>query len=48
MLHVQAKVSYTKFLEQVRRAYTADKVHDGVFGAMMNVSLVNDVRYVLS
>lgn len=39
----QAKEFYQQFVERVRAAYQADRVKDGVFGAMMNVSLVNDV-----
>jgi D-aminoacyl-tRNA deacylase len=37
-----AKDLYTEFINMVRDQYEADKVHDGVFGAMMDVSLVND------
>jgi len=38
----QARVSYEKFKEMVAGLYDDDKVHDGVFGAMMDVELVND------
>ncbi|EIE24829.1 D-tyrosyl-tRNA deacylase [Coccomyxa subellipsoidea C-169] len=38
----QAKDFYSEFLERVRRGYQAVRVKDGVFGAMMDVSLVND------
>ncbi len=37
-----AKELYDYFLAQVREKYHADKVKDGVFQAMMQVSLVND------
>ena len=40
---VQAKDFYLEFLERLRSEYVADRVKDGVFGAMMHVSLVNDV-----
>ncbi|KAE9395380.1 D-tyrosyl-tRNA deacylase [Gymnopus androsaceus JB14] len=33
---------YAAFLEQLQRAYKAEKVKDGRFGAMMNVSLTNE------
>ncbi len=29
----------------VKQGYVADKVRDGEFGAMMDVGLVNDVRF---
>jgi D-tyrosyl-tRNA(Tyr) deacylase len=40
---------YSAFVERVRAAYDPSKVQDGVFGAMMDVSLVNDgpVTFVL-
>lgn len=38
----QAKEFYGAFVENVRSQYVADRVKDGVFGAMMNVALVND------
>ncbi len=41
---VQAREFYGKFVERVGREYSQEKVKDGVFGAMMAVSLVNDVR----
>lgn len=41
---VQAREFYQQFLERVRTEYQGDRIKDGVFGAMMNVSLVNDVR----
>ena len=42
-LSVQAKVYYLGFLERLRSEYVAERVQDGIFGAMMDVSLVNDV-----
>jgi D-tyrosyl-tRNA(Tyr) deacylase len=44
---MQAKDFYQEFVERVRRDFVADRVKDGIFGAMMNVSLVNDVRLTL-
>lgn len=44
VVNAQAKDFYSQFLERVRRDYQAVRVKDGVFGAMMDVSLVNDVR----
>ncbi|CAK0786173.1 hypothetical protein CVIRNUC_009386 [Coccomyxa viridis] len=38
----RAKDFYLSFLERVRREYVAERVKDGIFGAMMDVSLVND------
>ncbi|CAL8464211.1 g3746 [Coccomyxa elongata] len=38
----QAREFYQQFLERVRTEYQGDRIKDGVFGAMMNVSLVND------
>ena len=37
-----ARLMYSEFVEMVRQAYEGDKVFDGVFGAMMDVALVND------
>lgn len=37
-----ARKLYSEFVDMVRQAYAADKVQDGVFGAMMEVELVND------
>jgi D-aminoacyl-tRNA deacylase len=37
-----AEKLYQQFVEMVRNEYQEDKVHDGVFGAMMDVALVND------
>ncbi|KAJ2985582.1 hypothetical protein NUW58_g5452 [Xylaria curta] len=38
----EAKTLYHYFFEKVRQGYAADKVHNGVFQAMMEVALVND------
>jgi D-Tyr-tRNAtyr deacylase len=38
----QAREFYQDFVQQVRTSYLEGKVQDGVFGAMMDVSLVND------
>eukprot|EP00884_Botryococcus_braunii_P019168 jgi/Botrbrau1/5935/Bobra.0366s0109.1 len=38
----QAREFYQKFVERVGRDYRADRVQDGIFGAMMGVSLLND------
>eukprot|EP00891_Asterochloris_glomerata_P005221 jgi/Astpho2/5221/fgenesh1_pm.00074_%23_12_t len=38
----QAKNFYAQFLDQLKAAYVPEKVHDGVFAAMMDVALVND------
>ena len=45
---VQAKEFYLGFLERLRKQYVAERVKDGVFGAMMEVSLVNDVGSLCS
>ena len=37
-----AEQLYSQFVEMVRNQYEADKVKDGVFGAMMDVELIND------
>jgi D-tyrosyl-tRNA(Tyr) deacylase len=37
-----ARQLYDNFLKMVQEAYEADKIKDGVFGAMMDVELVND------
>ena len=44
-----ARALYGEFLARLRSAYEADRVKDGVFGAMMKVSLVNDgpVTFIL-
>ncbi|GMH33116.1 hypothetical protein BSKO_00950 [Bryopsis sp. KO-2023] len=38
----EAREFYEAFVERVRLGYSKDKVKDGIFGAMMNVGLVND------
>ena len=38
----EAKPFYDAFLAKMRNMYAEDKIHDGEFGAMMDVSLVND------
>lgn len=42
MKAVPAAALYQDFVECVRAAHTTGNVRDGVFGAMMDVSLVND------
>ncbi|GLD95341.1 hypothetical protein PINS_up003985 [Pythium insidiosum] len=42
MAPAPAKEFYHAFCDRVRAAHSADKVAEGVFGAMMEVSLVND------
>ncbi|KAF8468895.1 D-Tyr tRNAtyr deacylase-like domain-containing protein [Kalaharituber pfeilii] len=37
-----ARSLYSKLVELTRQAYTPERVKDGVFGAMMDVALVND------
>jgi D-tyrosyl-tRNA(Tyr) deacylase len=37
-----AREMYIKFLEMLKKNYKEDKIEDGVFGAMMDVALVND------
>ncbi|KXZ53390.1 hypothetical protein GPECTOR_7g1286 [Gonium pectorale] len=45
----QARELYDQLVEEVRRQYDAGRVKDGVFGAMMDVALVNEgpVTYVV-
>ncbi|KAJ7481109.1 D-Tyr tRNAtyr deacylase-like domain-containing protein [Mycena galericulata] len=38
----QSRVLYETFLETLRRSYKREKIQDGRFGAMMNVSLTNE------
>lgn len=38
----QAKDLYQQFVDQFKKAYVPEQVKDGVFGAMMHVSLVNE------
>jgi D-aminoacyl-tRNA deacylase len=42
MKAVPAQELYSEFVDKVKGAYASDKVKDGVFGAMMEVALVND------
>lgn len=44
----QAQAGYSAFLEALRQDYVPDRIKDGVFGAMMDIALVNDgpVTYV--
>lgn len=46
----EAKPLYQHFYRKVQEGYSADRVKDGVFQAMMQVALVNDgpVRDTLS
>jgi D-tyrosyl-tRNA(Tyr) deacylase len=37
-----AEKLYGRFVQLVRENYEADKIQDGVFGAMMDVNLIND------
>ena len=38
----QAQDFYALFVESMRSAYKPSRVHDGVFGAMVDISLVNE------
>ena len=40
---IQARAFYTDFVAVVKQKYPMGKVHDGEFGAMMDVQLINDV-----
>jgi D-tyrosyl-tRNA(Tyr) deacylase len=42
MKALPAQEMYHEFLEFLRSNYKPEKVHDGIFGAMMDVELVND------
>ena len=42
MKAIPASALYADFVDQVRKAHTTGQVCDGVFGAMMDVALVND------
>lgn len=35
---------YSKFLQKLGQSYRADRIKDGKFGAMMSVSLCNEVK----
>ncbi|RIB03292.1 D-tyrosyl-tRNA deacylase [Gigaspora rosea] len=37
-----SKEMYTNFINRMKQEYFEDRIKDGVFGAMMNVSLVNE------
>ncbi|KAL6067441.1 D-aminoacyl-tRNA deacylase [Balamuthia mandrillaris] len=37
-----SRAFYASFVEKVRKSYVPDRVKEGVFGAMMEVELVND------
>lgn len=38
----QARELYQRFVQKVQEGYQIEKVKDGVFQAMMEVSLIND------
>lgn len=38
----KARQLYAQLIEHMRESYAGDRVKDGVFGAMMSVSLVNE------
>jgi len=42
MKNIPAQETYNQFLGMLRSSYDEDKIKDGVFGAMMDVALVND------
>jgi D-tyrosyl-tRNA(Tyr) deacylase len=42
MKAIPAQEMYNSFLESLKSNYEPDKIKDGVFGAMMDVALVND------
>lgn len=42
MKSIPAKVLYNQFIEIMKKEYSPNKIHDGIFGAMMDVALVND------
>ncbi|CAG8675257.1 7905_t:CDS:2, partial [Acaulospora morrowiae] len=37
-----SKEMYAAFLEQMKREYVEDRIKDGIFGAMMQVNIVNE------
>lgn len=45
---MQAESCYKKFVSRVEGAYSGEKVKSGVFAAMMDVGLINDVSAALS
>ncbi len=42
-IFMKAQEAYKAFVERVKHGYLAERVKDGVFGAMMDVQLINDV-----
>lgn len=42
MKAVPAETMYQSFLEMLQKEYSSEKIHNGKFGAMMDVALVND------
>ena len=38
----EAQIMYNQFLDMLKDGYQAEKIHDGAFGEMMDVELVND------
>mmetsp|Transcript_11255 Transcript_11255/g.17407 ORF Transcript_11255/g.17407 Transcript_11255/m.17407 type:complete len:169 (+) Transcript_11255:341-847(+) len=42
MKAIPAQELYNQFLDMLRESYEKDKIYDGVFGAMMDVELIND------
>ncbi|KAG5350509.1 hypothetical protein C0989_010740 [Termitomyces sp. Mn162] len=40
-----SRETYATFLENLGQAYKPERIKDGKFGAMMNVSLTNEVRF---
>ena len=42
MKSIQAQQMYNEFLDLLKSSYENDKIKDGQFGAMMDVSLIND------
>ena len=38
----EAQTMYNQFLNMLKEGYETDKIHDGAFGEMMDVELVND------
>ena len=38
----EAQIMYNQFLDMLKDGYQAEKIHDGAFGEMMEVQLVND------
>lgn len=38
----EAQIMYNQFLDMLKEGYQTNKIHDGAFGEMMDVELVND------